>query len=140
LLLEEEQEGGSGGFGLVADLLGFLFAVLLFLVGLDKFLLIGFFLEFFYLFAGWVMERRFILNFIDHMVLLFFCLLNSVFKLKFFPAVNIGIQAILILFTNQVTIEIVLFLFRFFLPMSILVPFTAIVMIEGTEEFAAHFA
>ncbi len=124
----------------MADLLGFLFAVLLFLVGLGKFLLIGFFLKFFELFAGWVMKRHFILNLIDHVVLLFLCFLNSILKLKFFPAINIGIQAILILFINQVTIEIVLFLIRFFLPMSILVPFTAIIMIEGAEEFAAHFA
>lgn len=86
------------------------------------------------------MERHFILYLIDHMVLLFFCFLNSVFKLKFFPAIIIGIQAILILLINQVTIEIVLFLFRFLLPVPILVPFTAIVMIEGAEEFAAHLA
>ncbi len=124
----------------MADLLGFLFAVLLFLVGFGKFLLIGFFLKFFELFAGWVMKRHFILNLIDHMVLLFFCFLNSIFKLKLFPAINIGIQAILILFINQVTIEIVLFLFMLLLPMPILVPFTAIVMIECAEEFAAHLA
>ena len=138
LLLEEKKERWSWGFGFVTDRLGFLFEILsfLWLLGLYRLLFLMFLLYLFDVFQWllWYRGLNFFLN--DILFILFFRLLNSIFNLELFPAIDIHIKIFIFLLVKQVAVEIVylfllvLFLVPIFLFIPVLISFTSIFLIQ----------